>query len=317
MKMISKKYLSIFVFCFVVSQSYILVAQGNDWKRDRQEVIFGLGVANFLGELGGQDEIGSDYSPADLELSLTSPAALIGYRYRVHKNWAVRGELNYLRLWGDDKLTNEPFRRNRNLYFKSDVFELSTNIEYAFIFDKKGNKYHIKHTFKRRTKAANFYSYIYAGIGAFYFNPKAQYQGQWVDLQPLATEGQGLRPGTSKYSRVAIAIPLGFGVKMKINNQWSVGMEANYRITFTDYIDDCSTTYYDNKELLAANGQASAELADPNLGNFPIQLDENGKTRMNNQRGDSKQNDAYLSVNFTGSYVISSKRGKTKTRSKF
>ena len=297
--------------------TFHLNAQRYDWKKERQEVIFGLGMANFLGELGGRDAIGTDYSPADLEMALTRPAAMAGYRYRLTRNWAARGEVNYLRVWGDDKRTAEPFRHNRNLYFRSNIFEFSANIEYAFIYDKKGNKYHIKHTFKQRKRNTSVYGYVFTGIAAFYFNPKAKYQGTWLALQPLGTEGQGIVPGTKKYSRISFAIPLGFGIKVKLNDQWNVGMEANYRVTFTDYIDDCSTTYYDNNALLVTNGPASAQLADPNLGQYPIQLDESGKSKTGMQRGDSKQNDAYMSINFTGGYIIKSKRGKKKTRSKF
>ena len=305
-----------FIFASLLVSFYTF-SQRNDWTRERHEVICGFGVSNFLGELGGKDRLGTDYSPADLEMSLTRPAAMVGYRYRLERNWAVRGEFNFLRVWGDDKLTKEPFRNNRNLYFRSNIYEISANIEYAFVYDKKGNRYHIKHTFKRRAKSANFYSYVFTGISTFFFNPKAKFQGSWTALQPLGTEGQGLKPGTKKYSRISIGIPLGFGVKLKINDQWNVGMEANYRVTFTDYIDDVSTTYYDNYALLASNGPASAQLADPNLGNFPIQLDENGKTKAGNQRGDSKQNDSFMSINVTGSYIIKAKRGKKKTRSKF
>jgi hypothetical protein len=302
---------------FLVSSPFYYSQRRNDWTKEKQEIIFGLGMSNFLGELGGKDRVGSDYSPADLELALTRPAAMVGYRYRFQKNFALRGELNYLRVWGDDKLTKEPFRNNRNLYFRSNIWEISANAEYAFLFDKGGNKYHIKHTFKRRYKSAHIYSYVFAGIAAFWFNPKAEYNGKWMALQPLRTEGQGLRPGTKKYSRISVAIPLGFGVKMKLADQWSVGLEANYRVTFTDYIDDVSTTYYDNQALLANVGAASAALADPTLGNFDIPLDANGKNKTGIQRGDSKQKDAFMSINFTGSYILKSKRGKKKTRSKF
>ncbi len=289
----------------------------NNWKKKRQEIIFGFGVGNFLGDLGGRDAIGTDYSPIDLELALTRPAAMGGYRYRLSPNWAVRGELNYLRLWGDDKLTKEPFRNNRNLYFRSNVFELSANIEYVFSREKGGNRYHLKHTFKTRQKASSFYSYIFTGISGFYFNPKTKFQGSWVALQPLSTEGQGLIPGKKKYSRISVSIPMGVGVKMNINDQWCVGLEANYRLTFTDYIDDCSTVYYDNHALNLAKGPIAAALADPNQGNFPIQIDPTtGKTRDGLQRGDSRQNDAYMNLSITGGYYLKTKKRK-KTRSKF
>ena len=303
-------YMSVFV-------AHAQFSNKNNWKKKRHEVIFGLGVGNFLGDLGGRDAIGTDYSPIDLEFALTRPTAMAGYRYRLNPNWSLRGELNYLRLRGDDNQTNEPFRNNRNLNFRSNVYEVSANIEYVFAREKGGNRYHLKNTRKRRQKASSSYFYVFTGIGGFYFNPKAKFQGSWIALQPLATEGQGLVQGTKKYSRFSVSIPMGLGFKMNLNDQWSLGVEANYRITFTDYIDDCSTVYYDNLLLNQSKGPIAAALADPNLGNFPIQIDpETGKTRMGNQRGDSKQNDAFMSFNITGGYYLNITK-KKKTRSKF
>jgi hypothetical protein len=292
-------------------------ASKGTWKKQREEVIFAFGVGNFLGDLGGRDAIGTDYSPIDLEFSLTRPSAMIGYRYRVTKGIAIRAQADWLRLWGDDKLTKESFRNNRNLYFRTDILETSLNVELAFQKDKKGNRYHLKHTFKRRSKSRGNYFYVFAGIAGFHYNPKAMYQGSWVALQPLGTEGQGLIPGTKKYKKFALAIPMGLGYKITINSQWAFGFEMNYRFTFTDYIVDCSTTYYDNAALAAANGPIAAALADPNLGNYNFQLDSNGKSRGGIQRGDSKQNDAYMSFLVTGGYYMKAKRGKKKTRSKF
>jgi hypothetical protein len=289
----------------------------NSWKKQREEFIWGFGVANFLGDLGGRDAIGTDYSPIDLEFGLTRPAAMAGYRFRFSKNFAFRLQVDYARLWGNDALTSEPFRNNRNLYFRTDIWETSANFEYAFGKDKSGNRYHLKHTFKRRQKAKSTYFYIFAGIGAFHFNPKAKFQGSWVALQPLGTEGQGILPGTKKYKRFSISIPMGIGYKITINQQWAFGIECNFRKTFTDYIDDCSTNYVDNQLLLTTNGPMAAALADPSLGNFNWQLDSNGKSKDGMQRGDIRQKDSFMTIHLTGGYYMKSKRHKKKTRSKF
>ena len=55
-------------------------------KKDRQEILFGMGFSNFLGDLGGDDGIGKHNSLADLEAKLTAPCFMAGYRYRIHKN---------------------------------------------------------------------------------------------------------------------------------------------------------------------------------------------------------------------------------------
>ena len=46
--------------------------------------------------------------------------------------------------------------------------------------------------------------YVTGGAAVFTFNPKAEYNGEWVALQPLGTEGQGLPqyPDRKKYSLI-------------------------------------------------------------------------------------------------------------------
>ena len=90
----------------------------------------------------------------------------------------------------------------------------------------------------------------------------------------------------------------------------------NYRKTFTDYIDDVSTTYYfDRNALLEAYGPKSLALSDPSLGNIPGASLPNGDG-TGAQRGD-KENDSFMSMQFKISYLLSSKRTRSKLRSKF
>ena len=283
------------------------------WKSYRQEIALGIGVSNFLGDLGGLNRIGTDYSIVDLEFALTRPDLSATYRYRLARRWAVKGGLYYGVMRGDDKLTKEPFRQNRNLHFKSNIYELSGQLEFSFLVrEQVGHRYSIKGA--RGFKNLDVTGYVFLGIGGFYFNPKAQYSGKWYELQPLGTEGQGIKPGTKKYSRISGAIPMGAGFKHNINRYWSINIEAGLRKTFTDYIDDASTTYYNNDIILQERGTAAAYLADPNLGNFPYQFDTTGRTADGQQRADSKQNDSYMFV------ILSIAKKFTRinrTRSKF
>ena len=67
----TKRYLTIiFIWAFFFSKAQDLT-KPNEWKKLRMEVYGGIGVSNFLGELGGRNAIGKHYSPADLEVSLT------------------------------------------------------------------------------------------------------------------------------------------------------------------------------------------------------------------------------------------------------
>lgn len=284
---------------------------GNRRNRYRYEYVFGFGVTNFLGDLGGLNKIGTDYSPVDLEFTLTRPAAMFGWRYRLGEFYAVRGTFAWGIARGDDKLTKEFFRNNRNLSFKSNLFELSAQFEGFIMKSQGGHRYKIKGA--KGFKAKDIQGYGFVGIGAVLFNPKAKYlNGRYYPLQPLGTEGQGLVSGTKKYSRVTVAIPVGIGGKYAIDRYWSIGFETGWRKTFTDYMDDVSTTYH--TQTLIANGATPQAIyfADPTqgqgLGPSPSSVAEG------EQRGDPKQNDSYLFFNITAAYKVIYKK---RTRSKF
>lgn len=298
----------------VYAQNY---TRANDWKKFRKEVIIAAGVSEFLGDLGGLNKIGTDYSPVDLEFSLTRPAISLAYRYKIAKNFNWHSSFNYLLVAGDDKLTAEPFRHNRNLNFKSNIFEVATRFELSYFSKKAGHRYGIKKTLSRRMKSRTWEFMGFVGIGGFYFNPKGRHpeSGQWIKLQPLHTEGQGLANGPSQYKNFSVCIPMGVAYRTIINKIWCVGIELNYRKTFTDYIDDVSTNYYDKAALYNAYGQTSVIMADPSLGEIPGATMPDGRG-VGAQRGD-KDKDSYMGLQITVGRFFAPKRGKSKLRSKF
>ncbi|HEX8514682.1 MAG TPA: DUF6089 family protein [Bacteroidia bacterium] len=287
----------------------------NNKNKARKEYVFGLGAANFLGELGGANQIGTNFVK-DLEFSMTRPSLAIGLRYKFAKRFAVKGGFHYLLVSGSDKLTKEPFRNNRNLSFRSNIFELSAQAEFYITKEQQGHRYKIKNA--KGMKNYDYQFYMFVGVGGFFYNPQAKYAGNWVNLQPLSTEGQGLPGGKKKYSRVSICIPYGLGAKYNLNKDWAIGIEIGIRKTFTDYIDDVSTVYYDNNLLRDAKGDMAADLADPSLLNYPAELGGNAtgasQSAAGEQRGDPKDKDSYMFLNVTASYKIPYKR---RTRSKF
>jgi hypothetical protein len=285
--------------------------------RKTKEWVFGFGASNFLGELGGANQIGTNFVK-DFEFSMTRPSAQFAFRYRFKKRWAVKTGLYWQMVSGADHLTKEEFRHNRNLSFRSNIFELSSQAEFIFTKEQVGRHYKIKNA--KGMKNFNLQSYLFVGFGGFFYNPKAKYDGRWVALQPLSTEGQGLPGGAKKYSRFSFCIPYGIGLKNALTAEWTVGLEIGMRKTFTDYIDDVSTVYYDSNALLAAKGQMAVDLADPSLYDLPggnvdqVRFGSNKQGGAGQQRGDKRDLDSYMFINITGSYIIPF---RTQTRSKF
>ena len=46
--------------------------------------------------------------------------------------------------------------------------------------------------------------------------------------------------GNGTYRRIAVCFPLGFGIEKAFNSDLGIKIEAGYRFTMTDYLDDVS-----------------------------------------------------------------------------
>jgi hypothetical protein len=275
--MIRIRTLTVFIFLLMIPS--LLNAQR--WKRSRYEFSFGAGASNFLGELGGANQIGT-HGFKDFEWSLTNFAAAIGLRYKISRFFAINTHLTYGRLSGDDKLTAEPARHLRNLNFYSNVYEFNVNLEGAYQEEQMGNIYHRKGT--HGLKGYEVYVYGFAGLGIFYYDPKTVIDGTTYRLQPLKTEGKD-------YKLLQFCIPVGLGFKYTIDRTWGVGLELGLRKTFTDYIDDVSTVYY-----YPIDGSDLQKISDPS------------NQLPGAQRGNSKYNDAYVFAVFSINYRFSAGR---------
>lgn len=196
-----------------------------------------LGAANYLGDLA-PESVGSS-------LGETNLAAGVFARYNFGKWVSAKASFNYARLSADDKSA----QRTRNLHFRSNIYELGLTAEFN-IFGYQ--PYNLRRVFS---------PYIFVGVAGFKFNPKAEYNGKWVALQPLGTEGQGMTGRPAKYNLFQVSIPVGLGAKYAINDLWNIGLEFGIRKTFTDYLDDVSSTYVDFVELANTNGELAAELS--------------------------------------------------------
>lgn len=269
------------------------------WKAYRTEVHFGAGPSNFLGELGGADQIGTDYLK-DLEISQTRLSLSGGLRYKLSQMFAMNTKITYGKLSGSDDLTKEFFRHYRNLNFKTNIWELSTNLEVAFIREQVGHRYRLRGV--RGQKGFEMSAYGFVGIGAFYFNPKGEKNGSWVKLRNLGTEGQGISSTRKKYSNVQVCIPVGIGFKYSFDRRWGIGLEYGIRKTFTDYIDDASKTYYNNNTLFIENGALAAAMADKSSKEFPY------ITAAGEQRGDPRDKDSYMFAIISINYKLRSGR---------
>lgn len=243
---------------------------------------FGLDVGLGLGASGYAGDLTED--------------ALLSYAFRV--NFAAEAELNlqpnrwsaanlsflYGNIDGDDHLrpTDDPLY-NRNLNFKSRLFELALSGELHVIGNSSLDRYLLS-------------PFVTVGFAAALHNPLGYYEGMEYKLHDYKTEGQGIEgTGVEPYKLINFAVPLGLGTRIRITDRWSAKLDVIMRYTFTDYLDDVSNNYVD------------ADLLRENVGDLSVYLsDRRDQPTYMGQRGNSSANDIYFTYMVTFQYNLMS-----------
>ena len=237
--------------------------------------------------------LGTSYYLGDLNtthFNQSSATAGLVIRKNIDKRFVYKAEVMYVNIKSDERQSSDTIALDRGLHFRSPIYELSGQIEFNFLPYQSGNPLY------------TWTPFVYTGISIFSFNPQAEnINGEWVDLQELGTEGQGTTTEfdgntRSKYSLIQFAIPIGGGLKIAVNENFNIVLEYGARKTFTDYLDDVSTTY-----------------AGPNInGSWPVEMsdlaqqmsDPNGTHVKDEQRGNPDKKDWYSFAGITLSFKL-------------
>lgn len=232
------------------------------WERFNKtfSVDFGGGTAHYLGDIHPNNNVFSYTSTVRWNLSS-------------HLTWqfsplfAVRAGLAWVRISGDDfafTKKNMAFKPQtdafdlqflRNLHFRNDLKELSlTSI------------INLQNGFSNRTSSRpNQTPYLFSGINFFMnqplarekFNAETNEKGAWTTINVSQND-----------TKFGASIPIGLGIRKKLNSKLDLVAEVSYRITFTDALDDiiqasysATTDIFENRstELITAQaGQSRA-----------------------------------------------------------
>ncbi len=245
-----------------------------------------------LGLLSGFSTYKGDLVEGIVDGQAVHPAGGLFLRYHLSPVFVAKANVFYGTLSGDDAHAKDPARKMRNLSFKSPLLDIAVTGEL--------NLSPFSPVFVKRY--ATFTPYLFAGVNIFRFNPKTFYNDQWVPLQPLGTEGQGTLFYSDRrpYGLTQVAIPFGIGVRAALSSNMGIGFEFGARKTFTDYIDDVSSTYVEKEILLAERGELAWELSvrkDEYLGEEVIPA-------PGELRGDPTNKDWYFISGITISYFF-------------
>ena len=306
---------------------------------DKNKVYNAIGISlnafNYYGDLSPSPK------RISTDLSLTRPAIGVSLVHRFGPRYQVVGSFMYGGIKGSDSDSADPgdtqngiYRFNRNLSFRNRIKELSA-VGQVDLFENQS-------TYISRV---NWTPYVYAGVAVFNHNPQAQApefdaagtstgkKGEWVDLQPLGTEGQNadldpndVNHGLKPYKLIQFAIPFGLGARFRITEVIDISGEFGFRYTFTDYLDDVSGNYVDldvfgNDVLARAMSYRTNEVkgtpppvgsGGANSGGYTV-WPGYGHEGKDNLRGNNENKDIYMVTTIRATYIL----GKTFHRAKF
>ena len=208
------------------------------------------------------------------------PAGGLFVRLHMNPYISLKGTMNYTKVGYDDKFSSNPYNKERNLNFKSNIFEAQLQAEFNFF------------KFATGEEDSRFTPYLTGGIGVFYYNPYTTYQGKKYYLRPIGTEGQMAGNSGAKYGSFSMCFPIGAGVKFWARPGMNIGFEIADRLSVTDYLDDVSSTYAgaDKFTTTPDNPNPAYILQDRSL-----EINPNGPLgRAGKQRGNTSSMDQYL-----------------------
>jgi hypothetical protein len=157
-----------------------------------------LGGGNYIGDVGP----GYYVSPNNF-------AGGIMYRWNRSLRHSYRFNLNLTGISARDSDADSPGRTDRGYSFKNRITEVSAGIEFDFF------EFDLHHFDPQITP------YVFTGLSYFRYNELYVENGE--------TRQDGRRSG--------LGIPMMVGVKMRIGQDFVLGLEVGFRYTFTDNLD--------------------------------------------------------------------------------
>lgn len=200
-------------------------------------------ISLFTGAINYQ----GDLNPNSFTFKHSNFAAGITISKPLNRWFALRGGMNIGKIEAADKWNRDDLK-SRNLSFTTSVKEVHLALEVSVL----------------DFSTSRFTPYFYGGVALFHFNPWTYDKyGTKTYLKPLSTEGQGLPQFRDRkpYNLTQLALSFGGGAKFKVTDGFSIGIELNQRKSFTDYIDDVSSSYVDGAILQQEKGNKAVELA--------------------------------------------------------
>ena len=167
----------------------------------------------------------------DIDVNLTNffpqirqTVGLFG-RYSINDVWAVRGQMFYGQIYGNEKkYPTSDYRSKRGFNFNTTLNEFSIQAEWSFLnFDSD---------FRLDNENSFLSFYGFGGLGGINFKPKTDFN-ESSNLFDASADKE-------RYAQTIAVVPFGMGTKINISDALSIGAELGIRKTFSDYLDGIS-----------------------------------------------------------------------------
>lgn len=174
----------------------------------KSELGFQLGLSHYLGDL----------VPSSISFKNGNVAFGPFYRHHINEKWAIKGNLLFSKLKGNDADYDD--RASRGYSFESSLTEISILGEWNVLGQTRWNE---DGTFKKNSSP-----YLFIGIGGAIGTP--------------TTKGlpEGSPDLVADYGSFNLVIPVGLGYKIDLNERMNLGLQYSFRISMTDYLDGIS-----------------------------------------------------------------------------
>ncbi|WP_461039573.1 DUF6089 family protein [Spirosoma harenae] len=243
-KQLVLRLLLVYLLLFQIDKGFAQWRQKNTNFLPYYSIVFSAGSSTYLGDLAGYSQ------PIKSLTTLPRWNIGLGVTRQLTPHFATRAMFTWVRIVGDDytyskdNATQFAAQFARNLHFRNDVKELAITGIYNFFADGRNS-----------LNRAEITPYIFGGLALIAHNPEAltpttsrndngDFEARhWVKLQPLNTEGQGQPGYEAPYSLLSVAIPIGVGMRYRLNQDFNLGFEIGFRYTFSDYLDDVAGSY--------------------------------------------------------------------------
>jgi hypothetical protein len=209
------KFLKTLILCAVAPA--ITCYSNAQLKSSPYEVGINLGAGLYNGDL----------TPTYLS-PYKSPGLFLGFtgNKKLSKIFALQADLNIGKIKADDaNYSNPEYRQQRNFNFKTRVIELTASA----VITPLGRERRIN-------------PYFFAGAGFSLLKIKRDYSAlnpEYFSNDPAITEGLP-EDIQHKLPKILPVVPLGAGLRLPVNQKFSLNLQTSYRLMSSDYLDGFS-----------------------------------------------------------------------------